>query len=396
MRILLVAYFFEAPAGGGIIVARLLRDQLAARGHAVDVLCLDGLPERQAGRIWRLPPPRWARGRLDRFRQILLFLNNRAFDRHFLARALEQPLAAQKYDFVLAQDFLGIRVARTLADTLALPCGGTLHDTLPEQVEVGAPHAPVRRLLRALSLRRDRSLVPDLRRFHWLAAVSGHVRDSAVRWLHPASPPIAVVYNPAPDAFFRVPPPPSDPTIRFLFVGRLSPEKGVDLLVEAFRSTSGPSRLTVLGLAGSLEGKVRELARGDDRISLRAAVPFEEMPAVYATHHAVCCPVMWDEPFGLTVLEGRVTRRVVIGTRRGGLPEILAGYPRAQLFEAAAGQRSETIRRLTTALDSTAGTLGTPLDEGAENAFLNQFRLPVVVDRYEELILQSLPSGASR
>ncbi len=396
MRILLVAYFFEAPAGGGIIVARLLREQLAARGHQVDVLCLDGLPETQPGRIWRLAPPRWARGRLHRFRQILLFLNNRSFDRHFVEQALEQPLAAQTYDFVLAQDFLGIRVARILADTLAVPCGGTLHDTLPEQVEVGAPEAPVRWLLRRLSVRRDRSLIPDLRRFQWLAAVSRHVRDSATRWLHPATPPMEVVYNPAPEAFFRVSPPPTDPTIRFLFVGRLSPEKGVDLLVEAFRSAPGPYRLTVLGLAGSLEGKIHELARGDDRIALRSAVPYQEMPAIYAAHHAVCCPAMWDEPFGLTVLEGRVTRRSVIGTRRGGLPEILADYPRAHLFEAVAGHRQETIRRLATAIDATATALEAPLDDAAESAFLNQFRLPVVVDRYEELILQSVRSQSSR
>jgi len=392
MRLLLVAYFFEAPAGGGIIVARLLRQQLEARGHTVDVLCLAGSPETQSGRIWRLTPPRWAIGRINRLRQILLFLNNRAFDRYFLSRACQFPLAQQGYEFVLAQDFLGLRVARQLAELLHIPGGATLHDTLPQQVDVGAPNPLVRRLLRLVSQRRDRSLASDLAQFSWLAAVSRHVRDSAELWLRPASVPLHVVSNPAPHAFFQVPPPSPNPVLRFLFVGRLSPEKGVDLLVEAFRQTTSLHRLTILGLAGSLSEKVAELAAPDPRIEFPSAVSYAEMPKVYAEHHVVCCPVMWDEPFGLTVLEGRVTQRVVIGTHRGGLPEILEGYPRAHLFEARTKDRSETVRHLAQALTEAPDLLKKPLNPESERRFLQSFQLTTVVDRYEELISQAIRS----
>jgi glycosyltransferase involved in cell wall biosynthesis len=35
------------------------------------------------------------------------------------------------------------------------------------------------------------------------------------------------------------------------------------------------------------------------------------MAAHYQQHHVVCCPAMWEEPFGLTTLEARACRRVI-------------------------------------------------------------------------------------
>ena len=395
MRVLLVAYFYEAPAGGGIIVARQLRTQLAAQGHTVDVLCLAGSPETQPGTIWRLSPLPGTSGQINRLRQVLLFLNNRAFDRYFLNQAHALPLREQRYDFILAQDFLSIRLVRTLAREWNVPCGATLHDTLPQQVEVGAPNPWVRRLLRSVSLRRDHSLKNDLRGYAWLAAVSRHVQRSAQQWLEPASPPIHVVYNPVPEPFTRLTPPQPDSVLNYLFVGRLSPEKGVDLLVEAFRQTPSPHRLTILGLSGSLGPLIRSLAAPDPRIRLQPAVPYSAMPGIYQQHHAVCCPVMWDEPFGLTVLEGRVTQRVVIGTRRGGLPEILEGYPRAHLFDAAP-DRAETIQRLSAALALGAELLRTPVNAVAEETFLAPLQLNAVTDHYEALITAAVANASGR
>lgn len=394
MRVLLVAYFYEAPAGGGIIVARQLRTQLAARGHTVDVLCLAGSPETQPGTIWRLPPPPGTASQINRLRQILLFLNNRAFDRYFLSQAHTLPLQEQGYDFILAQDFLSVRLVRTLAREWNVPCGATLHDTLPQQVEVGAPNPWVRQMLRSVSRRRDHSLKHELRGYAWLAAVSRHVQRSAEQWLVPASPPIHVVYNPIPEPFTRLAPPQPDPTLNFLFVGRLSPEKGIDLLVEAFRQTASPHRLTILGLAGSLAPLIRSLADPDPRIRLHSAVPYSAMPGIYQQHHVVCCPVMWDEPFGLTVLEGRVTQRVVLGTRRGGLPEILEGYSRARLFDAAP-DRSETIRRLSNALSQGPELLRTPVNASTEESFLAPLQLNAVTDHYERLIKASLAPASA-
>ena len=35
-------------------------------------------------------------------------------------------------------------------------------------------------------------------------------------------------------------------------------------------------------------------------------------------------PALWDEPFGLTLVEAMASGTPVLGTRRGALPEIVA------------------------------------------------------------------------
>ncbi|MFZ9853527.1 MAG: glycosyltransferase family 4 protein [Limisphaerales bacterium] len=386
MRLLIVSYFFEAPAGGGVIVARLLAEQLRGRGHSVDVLCLAGCSEPQPGPLLRMTAPPGFRTRLDRLRQVLLFLNNPGFDRYFLRQALGLTAKTGPYDFILAQDFLGMRVAACLADHWRIPCGATLQDTLPQQVDVGARNPALKTILRTLSRARDRSLVRDLQAYDWLAAISRHVAASARVWLQPTLPAIPVIPNPVPEDFRRLAPPHPSDTPRFLFVGRLSPEKGVDLLVEAFRRLPSDHRLTIVGLKGSLSRKIAEIAAADPRIRIEPPSPYHAMPQVYGRHEIVCCPAMWDEPFGLTVLEGRASQRVVIGTRRGGLLEILEGYPRSLFFDADPADRDITVDRLTQALIKAPSLLGQPLDPAIENEFVRGMELPSVVDRYEELI----------
>lgn len=390
MRILLVAYFYEAPAGGGIIVARLLREQLQARGHTVDVLCLEGLPETQPGTVWRLRPPTWAVTNLNRFRQVLLFLNNGLLDGFFLRQAGNFHLENHKYEFVLGQDPLTLRLVQQLAEHLRIPCGATLHDTLPQQVHVGIPQWGVRCIVRFLMRWRDQSLRKNLARMDWLASISRHVGASAKRWMGPLCPPVPLVLNPAPADFADIPPKNVGGTFRFLFVGRLSPEKGVDLLLEAFQQLHGDYRLTIVGLVGSLSNRVRKLAQADPRVELRCAVPHSSMPEVYAAHHAVCCPVMWDEPFGLTVLEGRVAQCVVLGTNRGGLPEILEGYSRSILFGSTGASRDVIRKLLLRAMSEAPLKLELPINMAQENEFLSRFQVSNVVTHYEQLIRASV------
>jgi glycosyltransferase involved in cell wall biosynthesis len=283
-----------------------------------------------------------------------------------------------------------------LAEHWGIPCGATLHDTLPQQVDVGARNPTLKGILRTLSHARDRSLVGDLQRFDWLAAVSSHVAASAKVWLQPLPPPIPVVHNPVADGFRRLAPPSPSDSPHYLFVGRLSPEKGVDLLVEAFRRLPPDHRLTVLGLNGSLAQQVVEMAATDSRIRIQPPCPYLDMPEVYARHQIVCCPVMWDEPFGLTVLEGRASQRVVVGTRRGGLPEILEGYPRALLFDADPADRGVTVDRLTQALLEAPRLLDRQLDATSETGFLSPMEVSSVVDRYEELLRDAVANPRKR
>jgi len=121
------------------------------------------------------------------------------------------------------------------------------------------------------------------------------------------------------------------PTI--LFVGRMQAIKGPDLLLRAARNIYGTKRRFRIRLVGSqdfcatdpmtpYEYLLRELA-----VPLGAAVTFQ--PFVDRTHIAseyrnadiFCVPSNWDEPFGMTILEGMASGLPVITSRRGGIPE---------------------------------------------------------------------------
>jgi len=104
----------------------------------------------------------------------------------------------------------------------------------------------------------------------------------------------------------------------FLYVGRLSPEKGLSMLVAAHRSELG--RLLVAG-----EGTERALletrvARG---IELLGQVPAERVPELLAGARALVFPTRAYEGAPLAVLEAYAAGVPVIASRTGALTEIV-------------------------------------------------------------------------
>jgi len=112
-----------------------------------------------------------------------------------------------------------------------------------------------------------------------------------------------------------------------LYYGRIAPEKGVDVLLEAWRRLA-PAKGTLL-LVG-----VDEL--GPDREHLRALqaqqppgcrwVPVrKDVTAYLHAADVIVLPALWQEPFGRVVIEAMATGRPVIASRVGGIPETLTG-----------------------------------------------------------------------
>jgi glycosyltransferase involved in cell wall biosynthesis len=119
-------------------------------------------------------------------------------------------------------------------------------------------------------------------------------------------------------------PPPPDHGEGFLFAGRLSPEKGLDLLLDAW-SRHPDGALGPLRIAG--DGEQRDLAvaaaaRRDDVTYLGRLDPAGTRAAVRAAAVAVV-PSRWDEPFGLVVVEALANGRPVLGTAAGGIPDVV-------------------------------------------------------------------------
>jgi glycosyltransferase involved in cell wall biosynthesis len=135
-----------------------------------------------------------------------------------------------------------------------------------------------------------------------------------------------------------------------LYVGRLDPVKGVDVLIAALAELPDVT-LRLVGSGNELyESELRCQARSLDvheRVELVGPVDAELLPSIYADADAVIFPVRWQEPWGLVPLEAMAVGRPVIATSRGGATTYLRDGDNALLM-AVDDPRSlaELVRRL--------------------------------------------------
>lgn len=106
----------------------------------------------------------------------------------------------------------------------------------------------------------------------------------------------------------------------FLFVGRLSPEKGLENVLEAFRQRPFP--LKIIG-SGPLEATVQEMAAAYPDIEYLGFMDQASIRAVMKKARALIFPSIWYEGFPMVILEALSTGTPVLASRIGGLPEII-------------------------------------------------------------------------
>lgn len=107
-----------------------------------------------------------------------------------------------------------------------------------------------------------------------------------------------------------------------VYVGRLTPGKGVGLLVQAYRSLK-KYKLPLLTLVGDgiLRKKIRELQDGD--IRLVGQLPYKKTLELMSHARIIVIPSIWEEPFGRVALEALGLGVPVVATDKGALTEII-------------------------------------------------------------------------
>ena len=154
--------------------------------------------------------------------------------------------------------------------------------------------------------------------FRWIAVSEAQKREH-VRMGIPADK-IKVIHH-----FLDVETPPLPPSRSptAIFVGRLSPEKGVEKLLEAWkRVEGGERRLVILGDGPertNLERKAREL-KGVEFVGF---VTKKDQERYWQEALFSVVPSIWMEPFGMTILESWSNGRPVVGHAIGALPELI-------------------------------------------------------------------------
>jgi glycosyltransferase involved in cell wall biosynthesis len=140
---------------------------------------------------------------------------------------------------------------------------------------------------------------------------------------------------------------------RILFVGVLSPHKGVHVLIEAFQAIAdavpdavldlvGPEQVLTPSMLGPTDhdpttasivplmrpdypARLRQQVRPDlvDRVRFLGPVRYADMAAHYASADVVVLPSVCQEAFGLPAVEAAASGVPVVATRSGGLPEVV-------------------------------------------------------------------------
>jgi len=307
MRILFFSAHFSPYGYGGEIVAGRLVAGLVERGHQVLVVTSHGdraLPDREdfhGAMVYRFPF--WnAVVRRD--------LDAVAAGRRWLAEAKR----AFRPNLVHLNTISPVDLFHwwTL-DAWAVPTLVTLQGTLDERF--------------CRPLRPNTVFDYALRKADGLVACSAAVLAELSEILLSAAERCRLVYNGVPIPA-RAPSPSVVTPPRLLVVGRLAPEKGVDIALSAFarvRSAFPVARLVIGG-----DGPERErLRRRADDLGVGDAVDFPgrvapaEVLGLLDAASLVLLPSR-SETFGLVAIEAALMQRPVVASRVGGLCEVVA------------------------------------------------------------------------
>ena len=120
-----------------------------------------------------------------------------------------------------------------------------------------------------------------------------------------------------------------------VYSGRLTPEKGILQLVQAIKRINLPSVMLLIIGASSygrdkqptpfIEKLEKESEPIREKVIFTGFIDYTSVPSFLKMGDIAVVPSMWEEPFGLTVVEAMAAGLPLITTRSGGIPEICEG-----------------------------------------------------------------------
>ncbi|NER31397.1 MAG: glycosyltransferase family 4 protein [Symploca sp. SIO1C4] len=136
-----------------------------------------------------------------------------------------------------------------------------------------------------------------------------------------------------------------------LSAGRITPEKGLHVLIEAMKlvvaiqpesillvagpfATNAPSPIAsqerdsqlhkIEKLKNNYKGYLKSISYGiEEKVKFLGSLPHAQLAAYYSLCDIFVHPSVWNEPFGMILTEAMSCQRPVISTYRGGIPEIV-------------------------------------------------------------------------
>ncbi len=344
MRILLLAQFLPPVSGGEERHVWNLARALAARSHDVTLLGFatdNEEPGESVSEGVRLVRVRTVASRApvlysDTSRPHALPLPDPA-----VSRAIRRELAVGRFDVVHAHNWI-VNSALGPAARAGVPLVMTLHDyshicVTKRLMEHGQTRCPGPSPARCLSCGSARygaingavTLAANVwsarrraKRITGAAAVSSAVADAVAvpehHWLHSARLNARVIPNFIPDEIILDEIPPTQPDAPLLFVGDLSPDKGVQTLLDAYELLDSPPPLVLAGRSANPEGW-----RFPPGANWTGPLPHEAVVELFRTARVVVVPSVWADPCPTVVLEAMAAGRPVVAAASGGILDMV-------------------------------------------------------------------------
>lgn len=165
-----------------------------------------------------------------------------------------------------------------------------------------------------------------------------------------------------------------------LFIGRLSAEKGVSELLNAWKKIDYP--LTVVG-EGALEERLR--ARKVPRVTFTGALPRNEVIRLLAQTTFLVFPSVWYETFGLTMIEAMAMGKPVLATDLGGRSEIVHDGVTGFLYNPfEPGQTEAGIQKMISLSDSKREQMGLAGREHYLKHYTPEINYQILMEIYEK------------
>ncbi len=211
---------------------------------------------------------------------------------------------------------------------------------------------------------------------------------------------VSILPSPAPRDTFQDEVSPREPIV--LFVGRITPHKGLKYLLRAMAIVGQPARLIVAG-DGYDMANMRRLTAAlgiADRTEYVGVIGRAEVDALYRRASVLVVPSVWPEPWGLIGPESMASGLPVVAFRSGGIPEWLVDGVTGFLVE------PRDVGGLASRIDQLVGDpelvrrFGSAGRAAAQARFTVQVHADALVDVFHQAIdrrgLSAVPKAVAR
>jgi glycosyltransferase involved in cell wall biosynthesis len=173
-----------------------------------------------------------------------------------------------------------------------------------------------------------------------------------------------------------------------LYYGRLSKEKGIIRLIEAWMSKSRKAKLKIVGTGPLYSDIIRII--NENKITNIEILGFkqgEELFDIIKKSSFVVVPSEWYENNPLTIIESYANGKPVIGSRVGGIPEIIQEEKTGFIFEMGnITELSEKITMVENMSDMTYKKFSVSSRNFAERYFSEQVHYPELIKIYNSVV----------